>query len=299
MSSSSQLSTQRIDDVRLRALRSFNADPEEFDLVFVANATAAIKLVVDSFRDATPKGFWYGYHVESHTSLVGAREVADLGSKCFRSDDEVDTWISGMDASSEDGPKLFAFPAQSNMNGRRFPTRWCGQIRDTNGHTGDVYSLLDAASLVSTSPLDLSDASAAPDFTVLSFYKIFGFPDLGALIVRKSAGHIFDKRRFFGGGTVDLVLTQGMQWHAKKTSIHERLEDGTLPFHSIIALDSALVKHTRLFGSMENISSHTRFLAKNLYERLTALTHFNGAKVFEFYMNSDVDFEDALSLIHI
>ncbi|KAH8428508.1 putative molybdenum cofactor sulfurase protein (HxB) [Aspergillus melleus] len=295
MSSSSQLSTQRIDDVRLKALRFFNADPEEFDLVFVANATAAIKLVVDSFRDATPKGFWYGYHVDSHTSLVGAREVADLGSKCFRSDDEVDSWISDMDASSEDGPKLFAFPAQSNMNGRRFPSRWCGQIRNTYGHTGDVYSLLDAASLVSTSPLDLSDASAAPDFTVLSFYKIFGFPDLGALIVRKSAGHIFDKRRFFGGGTVDLVLTQGMQWHAKKNSIHERLEDGTLPFHSIIALDSAFDTHTRLFGSMENISSHTRFLAKTLYERLKALTHFNGAKVFEFYMNTDVDFEDASS----
>ncbi|PLB54656.1 molybdenum cofactor sulfurase [Aspergillus steynii IBT 23096] len=292
MSSSSQLSTQRIDDIRLRALRFFNADPEEFDLVFVANATAAIKLVVDSFRDATPKGFWYGYHVEAHTSLVGAREVADAGSRCFMSDEEVETWISDSDASPDEGPKLFAFPAQSNMNGRRFPVRWCRQIRNTDGDAGDRYSLLDAASLVSTSPLDLSDASAAPDFTVLSFYKIFGFPDLGALIVRKRAGHVFDKRRFFGGGTVDLVLTQGMQWHAKKTSIHERLEDGTLPFHSIIALDAAFDTHARLFGSMANISSHTRYLAKALYERLSALTHFNGQKVFQFYMTPDVDFED-------
>lgn len=295
MSSSSQLSTQRIDDIRLRALRFFNADPEKFDLVFVANATAAIKLVVDSFRDATPKGFWYGYHVEAHTSLVGAREVADAGSRCFMSDGEVETWISNSDASAGEGPKLFAYPAQSNMNGRRFPIDWCRQIRDTYAHVGDRYSLLDAASLVSTSPLDLSDASAAPDFTVLSFYKIFGFPDLGALIVRKDAGHVFDKRRFFGGGTVDLVLTQEMQWHAKKTSIHERLEDGTLPFHSILALDAAFDTHARLYGSMANVSSHTRFLAKALYERLSALTHFNGEKVFQFYMTSDVDFDDALT----
>src|SRR5699024_8791988 len=83
MSPSSQLSTHRVDDIRLRALRFFNADPEEFDLVFVANATAAIKLVADSLRDSTPQGFWFGYHLDAHTSLVGVRELADIGNRCF------------------------------------------------------------------------------------------------------------------------------------------------------------------------------------------------------------------------
>ncbi|PYH92876.1 molybdenum cofactor sulfurase [Aspergillus ellipticus CBS 707.79] len=284
MSAPSQLSTQRVDDVRLRALRFFNADPEEFDLVFVANATAGIKLVADSLREATPQGCWYGYHVDAHTSLVGARELAGLGNRCFVTDDEVETWISELDADPGQGPRLFAYPAQSNMNGRRLPREWCEKIR---GSAENTYSLLDVASLVSTSPLDLSDASTAPDFTVLSFYKIFGFPDLGALIVRKSAGHVFDKRRFFGGGTVDMVLTQGTQWHAKKqSSIHDRLEDGTLPFHNIIALDSAFDTHERLFGSMDNVSSHTRFLAKRLYDRMAALRHHNGEKVCHVYMGS-------------
>ncbi|KAI1044863.1 hypothetical protein LB505_005197 [Fusarium chuoi] len=42
----------------------------------------------------------------------------------------------------------------------------------------------------------------APDFTCLSFYKIFGFPDLGALVVRRASGHILNLRRYFGGGTI-------------------------------------------------------------------------------------------------
>jgi molybdenum cofactor sulfurtransferase len=74
-SASSQLSTSRIEDIRLRALRFFNADPAEFDLVFVANATAGIKLIADALR-AAPDGFDYAYHQASHTSLVGVREEA-------------------------------------------------------------------------------------------------------------------------------------------------------------------------------------------------------------------------------
>lgn len=293
MSASSQLSTQRVDDVRLRALRFFNADPEEFDLVFVANATAAIKLVVTALQ-GLDDGFWYGYHVDAHTSLVGARELATRGNRCFWSDDEVDEWISELNTDQSDTTSLLAFPAQSNMNGRRLPTEWCQRTRSTNQNTGNknVYTLLDAASLVSTSPLDLSDVSAAPDFTALSFYKIFGFPDLGALIVRKRSAHILEQRRFFGGGTVDMALT-GFQWHAKaQDSIHQRLEDGTLPFHNIIALDSAFETHKNLYGSMRNVSSHCQFLAKRLYDKLSSLKHFNGLRVCHFYKHSLSDYAD-------
>ncbi|CAG8110602.1 unnamed protein product [Penicillium salamii] len=288
MSLSSQLSTQRTDDVRVRMLRFFNADPNEFDLVFVANATAGIKLVAESMRDSDHRGFWYGYHSDSHTSIVGVRELAGMGYSCFQGDEEMELGISELANNQSKAPRLIAYPAQSNMNGRRLPRRWCEQVRDvSNKSGGNVYTLLDAASLVSTAPLDLGPSSSAPDFTVLSFYKIFGFPDLGALIVRKSAARILEGRKFFGGGTVDMVVAAGAQWHAKKeTSIHERLEDGTLPFHSIIALDAALDTHQRLYGSMSNISAHTGFLTKEVYDRLSALAHFNETKVCQIYQSN-------------
>ena len=61
---------------------------------------------------------------------------------------------------------------------------------------------VDAAALVSTSPLDLS--LYCPDFVVFSFYKIFGYPTaLGALLIRNSAKESFgNRKRFFGGGSV-------------------------------------------------------------------------------------------------
>lgn len=219
------------------------------------------------------------------------REIAERGSKCFLTDQEVEEWIVGLDkevtsSNNSSATKLFAFPAQSNMTGRRLPLKWCEEIQKLGVCSERrTFTLLDAAGLVSTAPLDLSDLSFAPDFVVLSFYKIFGFPDLGALIVRKDANHIFHQRRYFGGGTVDMVIAAaGDQWHSKKkASLHDQLEDGTLPFHSIIALDSAIETHKRLYGSMANISCHAGLLAKKLFDRLSSMVHYNGEAVCQTY----------------
>jgi molybdenum cofactor sulfurtransferase len=287
-SNASQLTTRRIEDVRLRLLDLFNADPQEFDVVFVANATAGIKLVMEAFRDQE-SGFWYGYHRDAHTSLIGVREAA-AEHHCFTSDAEVNSWIEGQD--DEAGrTRLFAYPAQSNMNGRRLPLSWSHRLR-TNKHER-TYTLLDAAALVSTSPLDLGKPEEAPDFTVLSLYKIFGFPDLGALIVRRAAASIFDQRRYFGGGTVEMVVCLKEQWHAKKTeSLHERLEDGTLPIHSIMALDTAMTVHRELYKSLEQISMHTAYLAKELYDGLSSLQHGNGTRVCQIYKDTASSYGD-------
>ncbi|KAI2619555.1 PLP-dependent transferase [Hypomontagnella submonticulosa] len=283
---SSQTSTSRIEDVRLRILQFFNADPSEFDLVFVGNATAGIKLVIEAFR-GNPLGFDYLYHQACHTSLVGVREDAS-NSLCL-DNATMEDWIGGTDPTSAFGqharPVLFAYPAQSNMDGSRFPLTWSDGLRKTVSESGrQLFTILDAAAFVPTSPLDLSNSETAPDFTVLSFYKMFGFPDLGGLIVRRQAAPAFLSRRYFGGGTVDMVVCLKEQWHAPKTqALHESLEDGTLPVHSIVALDSALAVHRQLFGSMEDISSHTSFLAQRLHEGLTTLSHSNGRPVCIMY----------------
>ncbi|KAJ9659566.1 hypothetical protein H2201_007315 [Coniosporium apollinis] len=299
-SSPSHLSGTRVDAIRERTLRFFNADPRDFDLIFTANATAAIKLVMDSFRDfairnATP-GFWYGYHRDAHTSLVGIREVTEGLHRCFHSDAEVEEWIDEEDDTSSVDEKrqvrLFAYPGQSNMTGRRLPLTWPNRIRQSKrGKT--TFSLLDAAALATTAPLDLSVESNAPDFITISFYKIFGFPNVGALIVRKRAGHMLQQRRYFGGGTVDMVVSLNDTWHAKKDySLHDQLEDGTLPFHSIFALDHAISVHQRLYGSMARISSHTAYLSKLLFDSLSTLAHLNGQPAIQIYKDDSAVYGD-------
>lgn len=284
-STSSLLSMKRIEDTRLRVLQFFNASPEDFDVVFVANATAGVKLVMDAFR-ALDNGFVYGYHKDAHTSLVGVRECA-MKSRCFQ-DEDVENWLiestSFIGSQDKDLTGLFAYPAQSNMDGRRLPLDWSGRIRKWKNSTEKVYTLLDAAAYVSTSQLDLNDASTAPDFTVLSFYKIFGFPDLGALIVRKECGNLLRKRKYFGGGTVEMVVTLKEQWHAPKDEqLHESLEDGTLAIHSIIALDTAMSVHQELHGTMDRIAKHTAMLADKLYQGLKSLKHANDESVCRLY----------------
>ena len=250
-------------------------------------------MVADAFRDAGleggREGFEYIYHNQVHTSLVGIRELANTDSICLQSDEHVDDWLQTLERRPDrtNPLQLLAYPGQSNMNGHRPDPerRWCRSIRHSRESScRQIYSLYDAASLVSTSPLDLSDLSNAPDFTILSFYKIFGYLDLGGLIIRKASGDILKKRRYFGGGTVDMVITGNEPWHSvKDDSYHARLEDGTVPLHSIIGLDLALKTHMRLYGSMREVSLHTSHLAETTVSRLTALEHSNGETVCHLY----------------
>lgn len=281
----------------------FSADPEHFDVVFVANATAGIKLVLEAFSGHN-QGFDYMYHRDSHTSLVGVRELA-VRRHCFTSDSEVERWLSDKNRNpyedknnGEDRIALFAYPAQSNMNGRRLPLTWPSTLRSsTSLNHRNTYTLLDVAALVSTSPLDLSDPTIAPDFTVLSFYKIFGFPNLGALIVRKASAHVFDHRKYFGGGTTEMITCEGERgWvmrKEEKKGLHSRLEDGTGATHSILALKCAIESHKRLFGGPKDVSRHTGWLAKSLYESLRGMRHANGRLVCQIYKDPASTYGDA------
>lgn len=260
-----------VDNVRAKALNFLGADPQHYDLVFVANATAAIKMVGDSFRDISErtasKTFWYGYHSEAHSSILGIRELTGGEYHCFDSDNGVEQWLSDPCDSavgSSDANKLglFAYPGQSNLSGRRLPKDWTGRVR---GHAclQNTYTLFDAAALAMTTSLStiFSDPETAPDFTCLSFYKIFGFPDLGALVVRRSSGHVLNMRKYFGGGTIAQIFPLNGDSRISKKGpgfgdyvglwdIHDGLEDGTLPFHSILALGLAIDTHSRIYGSM-------------------------------------------------
>jgi molybdenum cofactor sulfurtransferase len=286
-------SHQIVESTRSKVLSFLGASPEHFDVVFVANATAGIKLVLEAFL-GHEKGFDYIYHRDSHTSLVGIRELANQ-SRCICSDEEVEGWLRNGNVSNKRSgrPTLFAYPGQSNMNGRRLPLRWAGAVRSSSRHV-NTYTLLDIAALATTTPVQLNDPAVAPDFVVMSFYKIFGFPDLGALIIRKDAAHIFDKRKYFGGGTTEMITCAQKPWVARKESgVVARLEDGTGPTHSILALRCAIDAHKKLFGGMKDVSTHTGWLAKRAHDQLRELKHANGLEICRIYKDPSSTYGDA------
>ena len=276
-SPSSLLCSKMLEETRYNVMAMFDASAEHFDLIFVPNATGGIKLVGEAMSEEME----YVYVQDAHTSLVGLRELV-CSARCLSTTD-AEKFLETANLEHSEG--VFAYPAQSNFNGKRLPYEWCKKLRDANS---TWYSLLDASSYATVSHLSLADPHSAPDFTVVSLHKIFGYPDLGALLVRKTAARFFDRRKYFGGGTVS-SLGAGVSpaYHQKRSDLYSRLEDGTVAFHSICALTPAIDCHRSLFIDFDTITKHTMNLAQMFRSLLLSLRHFNGVKVAEILTDGD------------
>lgn len=301
-----------IERAREMVLRHFNVTASEYSVIFTSGATAALKLVGESFPWTNSSRFVYLR--QNHNSVLGIRELALGQGASFHAIPEADLldvgscnkWIGDL-SSCESGkaspppppsPKkglltqfpdgtynLFAFPAQDNFAGVKYPLEWIDVFHKAGG--GKWLVLLDAAAFVPTHSLDLHTHPA--DFVTISFYKIFGYPTgLGALLVRNDVVDVMQKT-FFGGGTVILSScdTHFCLLHQNPCS---RFEDGTVSFLSIAALRhgfDALRAASGLSGKptstsaqvMEPITRHVQALTRHLYQELAALKHSNGKPV--------------------
>lgn len=252
-SPSSKQTTGLVDSTRELVLRHFHTDSDHYDVVFTAGCTAALNLLSHAFpwqgeslapsADGSCGRCSHFYYLDdNHTSVVGMREVAckhGARTVCVSADDiKVGSAQLEPHSSSPSPPQphplspphygphhLFAYPAQSNFSGYKYPLTWCRDIPSGRLLLSDCdvrgawLVVLDAASFVSTSLLDLS--TCPPHFVTLSFYKMFGFPTgLGALLVRKDCTELLSKH-YYGGGTVKATDSWNM-FHVLKDQLHDR-----------------------------------------------------------------------------
>ncbi|CAG5130898.1 unnamed protein product [Candidula unifasciata] len=317
---SSKLATDTVDQIRYRLLKFFNTSHEEYSLIFTAGCTASLKIVAECFSFGNEPSGVFCFLEDNHTSVQGMRElVAERSSGIFCLNEEelttaISNQISGTKAENENLPKdnkasspvdppsvsssarsLLAYPAQSNFSGRKYPLDWVNRVQKSGlGLPGrrqltseKWFVLLDAAAFVSTSRLNLSEVK--PDFVTLSFYKMFGYPTgLGALLVHKRASNTLSKK-YFGGGTVAMSAAKD-RFHVFRDTLHERFEDGTLPFLSIISLRLGLDALNKLAGGMDRISQHVFAVAQYFHHHLQSLKHGNGHPLAQIY--GDVQFND-------
>ncbi|KAK1934443.1 Molybdenum cofactor sulfurase [Phytophthora citrophthora] len=291
--------TAKIDNVCRQVLGFFSASEEEYTLIFTSGATAALKLVGESFP--WTKNSTFAHSMDSHTSVLGIRgNAAAHGAtiKCvelseleqLERQNEIPSAEAIYSPSAEPfdtSVSLFAYPAECNFSGVRHSLGLVNQIRSGRWENGSKDTnwlvLVDAAKYVATHKLDLS--VHRPDFVVLSFYKIFGYPSgLGALIAKKTALSLL-KREYQGGGTVSAILAgrnyavpRGINDNSDASS---RFADGTQSFLSILALRHGIRQIEKL--GMTNISAHTAALRALLVDKLVALKHWNGRPICELY----------------
>jgi len=275
---SSALTTTFVDQARLSVLEFFNADPDEYVVIFTGNATQALKLVGESYPFG--ESGEYVLTFDNHNSVNGIREFARVKGcptiyvpvvlpEMRVNDAEL---ASVLERGGAGGPRLFAYPAQSNFFGVQHPLDWIPFAQERGW---DV--LLDAAAFTPTNPLDLSRWS--PDFVSQSFYKMFGYPTgVGCLIARKEALAKL-RRPWFAGGTITVASVQGDRYYLAEGA--SAFEDGTPNYLALPGVAFGLEYLTSI--GIDVIHKHVTQLTADLIERLTALRHSNGAALARIY----------------
>jgi len=311
---SSELTEELVDAARTMVLDFFGAPPSDYHVVFTRGATSALQMVGECFPWDTDRSEFV-YLRENHNSVLGIREYAARHGSSFNAlkEQEVEQWLGVNDApfpapadlegspnwwaiegagdydpaEDADGPghySLFAFPAEDNYSGVKYPLEWIKQIQNrerglTSPRRTDWKVLLDAAAFVPSQPLNLEETPA--DFVCVSFYKMFGYPTgLGALIIRTENVDILDKV-FWGGGSVSISSSE-TDFHELQCQPSSKMEDGTVPFLDIIALKHGFDMYKRL-GGVQKVQDHVSCLVEYAYDQLSALQHSNGRPVLKIY----------------
>src|ERR1035438_5195940 len=124
-----------------RTLEFLDADPAEYDVIFTANASGAMRILAEAFPFES--GSRLVLTADNHNSVNGLRIAAKNRLA------EVEYVPLEAQLTSEDprpylrtahGASLFAYPAQSNFSGVQHPLRW---IREAQ--SAGYRVLLDAA----------------------------------------------------------------------------------------------------------------------------------------------------------
>ena len=279
----SAAATRLVERARAAVLRYFNA-PGEYECIFTANATGALRLGGEAYPFGVGDRFLATF--DNHNSINGIREFArakgagtayvPLEAPDLRVDEE--RLVRQLDAAEPGGHNLFAYPAQSNFSGVKHPLEWVALAQQRGW---DV--ILDAAAFVPTNRLDL--ASCRPDFVAISFYKIFGYPTgIGALLARRPALARLS-RPWFSGGTVIAANVQAER--VVPLTGHALFEDGTVDYLGIPAVEIGL-RHIEQLG-IDTITRRVGVLGAWLLDALQALRHPDGGAATRVYGPTEWD----------
>jgi selenocysteine lyase/cysteine desulfurase len=263
-------------------LAFFSASPDEYTVIFTANASGALRLVGESYPFAV--GSQFLLTADNHNSVNGIREFArareadvvyvPLRPPNLRHDPN--DVLEALDRAPTGRFNLFAYPAQSNYSGVRHPLDWVSRAHDRGW---DV--LLDASAFSPTNSLDLSRWH--PDFVAISWYKLFGYPTgIGSLVVRREALARL-RRPWFAGGTIRLasVLVQRHTLGDDEVGF----EDGTIDYLGLPAIEIGL-RHLASVG-MPTIHRHVQSITRSLVERMAMLRHRDGEPMIRLYGPTD------------
>ncbi|EJD36708.1 PLP-dependent transferase [Auricularia subglabra TFB-10046 SS5] len=287
-SESSKLSASHAQVARAAVLRFFDADTNEYAVIFTQNASTALKLVGESYPFTTGSSLVLG--VDAHNSVHGIRVFAERQGADVRyfscgQGGGVDmaslreNLIRMVPRDAAPAHSLLVLTGQSNVTGAKAPLE---QILPEARAAG-VHVLLDAAALAPTSRISLRRTPV--DAMAVSFYKMFGYPTgVGALIARRGLLRNVMRKAWFAGGTVDVVQVPGSgsksyTFPAPDEGVQsdhdvEKWEDGTPNFLALASVTQGLELLSRY---QDVLPLRLSILSHWLSSTLLSLRHVSGA----------------------
>jgi selenocysteine lyase/cysteine desulfurase len=312
----SSASTGLVEDARARILAHLNASPDEYAVVFTANATGAARLVGEAYPWGGSRGGRRQQRcvltADNHNSINGLREFAARrrvrttyvpvsGPELRTSTDDVVRALRSRNSLSEllcRGGSIFSTSPSSSSSSSACsgPPRSAGlfaypaqsnfsgvqhplswvPLAQARGY--DV--LLDAAAFLPTNRLDLSGA-ARPEFVTVSWYKVLGYPTgVGCLVAKHGAlARLRRSRPWFAGGTVRNASVA----LARRELVPGAgaFEDGTVDFLGIPDVHSGL-DYVAGVG-LDVVATRVRCLTGWTIDRLQLLRHSDGRAMVRIY----------------
>ena len=171
-----------VERARDRVLSFFNASPDDYDVIFTANASQALKLVAESYPFEHGGRFLLTF--DNHNSVNGIREFA-------RARGATVTYVPVLPPDMRLDEAALAESGARRRTATRIssPTRRSRTSRASSTRSSGSSGRRRPAGTCCSTPRPSSRPTGSisrrwhPDFVVLSFYKIFGYPTgVGALL---------------------------------------------------------------------------------------------------------------------
>ncbi|KAF8309410.1 PLP-dependent transferase [Clavulina sp. PMI_390] len=278
-SPSSVLSSKYAHAARLAVLNFFDADPSEYEVVFTNNASTALRIVAEAYPYSKGADSKLILPTDAHNSVNGMREFAlKAGAQVTYVPMEApgkQTFLA-----PEDGAEsLYVLTGQSNLSGLKGNLSLLAEAKSRGYNT-----LLDAAALAPTTAISLRSLKGSVDAMAISLYKLIGYPTgIGCFVAKKEFLTKLQKPWFSGGS---VLVVQAPNMGRLLLDGHERWEDGTVNFLSLIAIPRGL---QILHNHLPTLTQRLPLLMHFTLSSLASLKHSNGKPVVDLHSPSGPD----------
>jgi len=273
-SSSSQKSSDLIDDARRVILSLLGTSISQYTVVFTFSSIQALKLFAESYPLSNCSKFFYSS--SSNINILGLRSYAEIKAAPSI------PFIFGLNETNistlltENSRNVVFFPMLDEFDGGTVSFESLKFLMDIS-KSKNISIVSDLSSYLMFKDFNLTQNPI--DAVTLDLTRLLGVPNIGALVIRNELVPILN-RTYFGGGTLVYALTS-LPYEKIRLRPSERFEDGTPSFLTMNGIKFAnnLFKTIGFIEMKESVKSMNDLLLR----KLSTLEHANGKKMIKFY----------------